>query len=203
MFGMNFIGVDEINSIRKFLNVALIKIDPALNFPDSLLKKCAHDHILILGVSAHKSGEKLTINSLRKSFGWDPSKKEPCFYNQDWYINHRFASRTLEDNWYLLKREVSDDSRGLSPDELNIRLGKKQNFPSAILTAYTFLASYLVNKEILWKNDFIWCQDTDDNGDVIYTGRYIDPTAKNKNGFNIHRHLKIRSNYGAISQEMG
>ena len=50
---------------------------------------------------------------------------------------------------------------------------------------------------MLWRHDFIWCDDSDHNGDRIYTGRYIDPNGINKNGFNIHRHLSIRPCYGA------
>ena len=34
------------------------------------------------------------------------------------------------------------------------------------------------------------------NSDQIYVGRYIDPIKINKNGFSIHRHLKIKNNYG-------
>jgi len=49
---------------------------------------------------------------------------------------------------------------------------------------------------LLWKSDFIWCSDKDKNGDQIYVGRYRDPLGVNKNGFNIHRHLKIRNYYG-------
>ena len=65
----------------------------------------------------------------------------------------------------------------------------------------TFFAYFLLNDgKILWKDDFVWCQDKDSNNDQIYTGRYLDANGKNKNGFNIHRHLKIRKLFGVIKQ---
>ena len=76
----------------------------------------------------------------------------------------------------------------------------KEKFPSAILTSFVFFSYYLLSRELLWKNDFTWCSDLDNNGDQIYTGRYIDPKGINKNGFNIHRHLSIRSYHGATTE---
>lgn len=52
--------------------------------------------------------------------------------------------------------------------------------------------------EKLWDNDYIWCSDTYNNGDQIYVGRYTDLSGLNADGFEIHRHLKIKNNYGVI-----
>ena len=45
---------------------------------------------------------------------------------------------------------------------------------------------------------FIWCNDVDANGDRIYVGRYFDPLGISKNGFSVHRQLRIKNNYGCI-----
>ncbi|PIT93557.1 hypothetical protein COU00_03750, partial [Candidatus Falkowbacteria bacterium CG10_big_fil_rev_8_21_14_0_10_43_11] len=146
-----------------------------------------------LGVQRNATGQKLTLNSLRDFFGVNPEIKEPCFYNQDWYFKEKFAEQTvLKNKWYLIGKEVDKNTRGKSPETM-----KGAAFPPAILTAFIFFAYYFhTDGKILWQQDFIWCSDKDNNGDRIYTGRYIDPDRINKNGFNIHRHLSIRQCYG-------
>ncbi len=204
LFGNNFIGPAELNKIGSVLNIGEFAEEngniPPIGFSDEILKKNAGDSILILGAPFHKDGSKLNIKSLREIFGLDPAKNEPCFYNQDWYLGQKFFEETLENKWYLIKRGVAEDSRAKNPEDLVNKMAKNENLPSAILTALVFFANYLLNKEILWKHDFIWCADTDFNGDRIYTGRYVDPDGKNKNGFNIHRHLKLRPCYGVVTE---
>lgn len=198
IFGKNFIGPDELNKISGILRIKNLeeKEIPKIKFEDSLLEKRSEDSMLVLGAASHFDGKSLNIKSLRNIFGIDPKQKEPCFYNQDWYINHRFIEESLNNEWYLIGKEVAPLSRGKDPEGFN--QSEDKVFPKAILTAFTFFANYLLNNEILWKNDFIWCSDFDDNGDRIYTGGYVDLIGKNKNGFNIHRYLKIRSNYGIV-----
>ncbi len=159
----------------------------------AVLKKHQNNAVLILGVEKFKDGKKLTISNMRARFGVNP-KKEPCFYNQDWYLNESFASKsTLKPAWYLVSKSVQSGTRGKDPS----RIKNQQAFPSAVLAVYTFFAYYFHTKgELLWKHDFIWCSDTDSNKDRIYVGRYQDPKGKSKNGFNVHRHLRIRHNYG-------
>jgi hypothetical protein len=203
--GKNFIGPDELKIIAGQINIAAdfnLSTLPPINFSEERLKEIAASHILILGVPRNAAGKKLTLNSLRDFFGLDPAIKEPCFYNQDWYLNESFAvDETLKQKWYAIARQVKASSRAKRPDEIAAFLGPGESFPSAILMAYTFFANYFLNgKEILWPHDFIWCSDQDKNGDIIYVGRYEDPNCLNKNGFNIHRHLSIRPCYGAALQ---
>lgn len=202
IMGKNFIGPEELKKISSKFRFKFKNPIPKIPFNLDYLKKISKDYILILGIPKDKKGQKLTINRMREIFGTDPAKSEPCFYNQDWYLKEKFAKdTTLDFNWYLIKKRVDEKSRGKNPELLFKALKSKENFPSAILTAFTFFAYYLLNKgEILWKNDFIWCSDKDSNGDRIYTGRYLDPKKINKNGFNIHRYLSIRPCYGIAPQ---
>lgn len=94
------------------------------------------------------------------------------------------------------KKNVIESSRAVQPLEL---LNENINFPTAILCVYTFFAYYYARKELLWHHDFVWCSDTDHNGDRIYVGKYHDVDEVNKNGFSIHRHLALRNCYGAIA----
>ena len=205
IFKNNFIGPEELKKIFRKLNIAdpfsLGKI-PAIKIDEKTAKKIARNYILILGIPKNNQGKKLTINEMRNFFGLDPSKKEPCFYNQDWYLKEKFASQTnLKFKWYLINKSVFSKTRGKNPQEIIKNFSKLENFPSAILTVFSFFAYWFLNKEKrLWKNDFIWCDDKDKNGDRIYVGRYEDPKKINKNGFNIHRHLSLRSCYGAAVQ---
>lgn len=198
IMGKNFIGPNELDGIAKKLNIASLASRgnlPRIKFSEKLLKKTAKDYILILGVPLSSNGRKLTLNSLREFFGVNSEGKEPCFYNQDWYLKEKFAAATnLKFKWYLIKKAVDKKTRGKNPETR-----KSAAFPSAILAVFTFFADYFLNQETLWKNDFIWCSDKDHNGDRIYVGRYVDPDKINKNGFNLHRHLSIRPCYGVIN----
>lgn len=203
IMGENFIGTEELKKIASVLNIEAPARVPKIPYSEKFLKKNKKDYILILGVSKDKKGNFLTLNNMRKFFGWDPNKSEPCFYNQDWYLKEKFALKThLDLRWYFIRKNVLKNTKGKDPLDIQKKLKKEENFPSAILTVFTFFAYYFHSKgEMLWKNDFVWCLDKDHNGDRIYTGHYEDPMGVNKNGFNIHRHLSIRSCYGAITYE--
>ncbi len=140
-------------------------------------------------------GQDLSIRFMRDKFGIDPDVYTPCFYNQDWYMQENFINTTLENKWYLIKKDVFENARAIQPIEL---IKKGINFPSAILSTYTFFAYYFCYEEFLWKHDFLWCSDLDHNEDRVYVGKYEDVDGINKNGFSIHRHLALRPCYSAI-----
>lgn len=201
IMGKNFIGPGELLKISQFLKIEIPKTIPDVPFSESFLKKIKQDYILILGIGKDKKGKVLTINRMRKIFGTDPKKSEPCFYSQDWYLKEKFVNKEfLSLKWYLISKKVEKETRGKNPEAVISNLKKEQTLPSAILCTFTFFAYYLLNREILWENDFIWCQNRDANRDRIYVGRYKDPRKINKNGFNVHRHLSIRKNYGLSAQ---
>ena len=172
LFGSHFIGWDELKPLLEKLGLSLSSI----RIPD-----------------IHYT---LSIANFRNCFGVNPDISEPCFYNQDWYMNEKFIHDTLELRWYLLKKDAIEDSRAVQPTEL---LKEHISFPSAILCVYTFFAYYYAQKGLLWYHDFIWCSDTDHNGDRIYVGKYHDVDGVNKNGFSIHRHLALRNCYASIT----
>jgi hypothetical protein len=191
IMGKNFIGKDELEKISPRFKISVPENVPNLPFDLSFLKKVKKDYILILGAP-------VTLNKMREIFGIDPEKSEPCFYNQDWYLKEKFAAKeTLKIKWYLISKKISAKTRGKNPEIIAKSLKGKESLPTAVLAAFVFFAYYFLTKEMLWKNDFIWCKDKDVNGDRIYVGRYFDPKKINKNGFNIHRHLSIKPNYGA------
>ena len=196
LFGNSFIGKEELQPLFNRMGLGcLSSIDlPEIRYTLSELENCVQDYLLILGVS-RLNGVELNIQTFRNIFGIDPSISEPCFYNQDWYLKEDFINRTLDFRWYLLKKTVISETRAVQPEML---ITKDFNFPSAILCTYAFFAYYYWRKEYLWYHDFVWCSDLDHNGDRIYVGKYHDIDGVNKNGFSIHRHLALRSCYGAI-----
>jgi hypothetical protein len=205
MLGRDFLGPDEINAIAGALGVAdpgQAGEVPAIPFDQSQLHRLRSTHLLLLGSPSTVDGAPLTIARMRAFWGTDPSVREPCFYNQDWYVREAFANRAdLEPRWYLVAKDVEDRSRGRDPDELASGFADGERFPSALLACYVFFAYYLhTGGDRLWKHSFIWCSDLDHNGDRIYVGRYCDPDGVNKNGFNVHRHLRIRPAYGAATE---
>lgn len=197
LFGKNYIGIAELKPLFDKLGLEISNIsENNISFSDFELRRAAEaGYILIYGLD--KIGDtSITLKLLRKVFGVNPDVTEPCLYNQDWYMQEDFMETLLNNQWYLIKKDVLEDSRAVMPIDL---MGKGVNFPSAILCGYTFFAYYFANNELLWYHDFIWCQDVDHNGDRIYVGKYHDIDGINKNGFSIHRHLALRSCYASVN----
>ena len=202
--GINFIGPDELKIIGSqfgIKNPLTTTTIPGIPYDERELKRLRNTSILILGVHKFDNNDSMTLKNLRARFGFDPANHEPCFYNQDWYINESFFTKqTIDLKWYIVGKDLESDSRGKPfPTGFVSNEGQLLPIPTAILCAYTFFVYYFHSKgEILWPHDYLWCQDTDHNGDQIYIGRYIDPDGINKNGFNIHRFLRINNRYGRI-----
>ena len=200
----NYIGPEQLEIIKNDIGILspykISKEIPFITFSNDVLEKKSKDYILILGIPIAYDSNPLTINKLKSLFGSDSTIKEPCFYNQDWYISESFSKNSiLEFKWYLLKKNVYNEYRGVTPNSLFNNPSIGIYLPSAILCTFSFFAYYLIFKgKYLWENDFVWCSDYDHNKDRIYVGRYIDPTGINKNGFSIHRHLSITNAYSYI-----
>jgi hypothetical protein len=209
IMGSNFIGCNELASISDKLGILNIKKKcqniPPIPFSNDFLSQIVNEFILILGVSESRDGTPLTLNKMRSHIGFNPDFCEPCFYNQDWYIKENFANQeSLQYQWYLIKINILEDSRGVLPEVYQHAKDLAFSLPSAILCSYTFFSYYFLTKgNILWKHDYIWTRDSDHNGDQVYVGRYIDPNGMNKNGFSIHRHLSINKYYGIIPEIRG
>lgn len=197
LFGKNFIGKDELKPFFKSLGFGEVGIqEKPIEYSDSQLQRAAAEgYILIYGVE-HVGGQLFTLRFLRDKFGVNPDESEPCLYNQDWYLKEDFIDRALNNQWFLIKKDVFEESRAVMPGEL---IKNNMNFPPAILCGYTFFAYYYARNEYLWWHDFVWCCDTDHNGDRIYVGKYHDIDGVNKNGFSIHRHLALRPCYGGVN----
>jgi len=197
LFEKNFVGPSEVNQLLTVLKLPAISQSevPPIPYTKVEMENYSRDYILILGLK-QRGSQNLSIRYFRDKFGVDPDKKEPCLYNQDWYLSEDFIDRTLDNKWYLIKKEVISESRAVVPQQM-IQEWNLQ-FPSAILCLYTFFSYYYARKDFLWWHDFVWCSDTDHNGDRIYVGKYHDVDGVNKNGFSIHRHLSLRPCYAAI-----
>lgn len=192
IMGNNLIGRDELK------RAGFVKIDkicvPDIPFVEEELMDKKDDYLLILGVNLLDNGKNMTIRNLISVFGNDPEISEPCFYNQDWYNNESFIDEHIKQEWFLIRKNVYEDSRAVQP----VDLMKTYRFPSAINCTYAFFVAWKVLGIKLWYHDFVWCSDTDHNGDRIYVGKYHDIDGINKNGFSIHRHLALRTCYGCI-----
>lgn len=193
IMGDNFIGTDELKKLSWIKTDDIQSISEIPFQEDELLRK-RDDYLLILGIDKLSDGRELTIRNLQTIFGKDPDKAEPCFYNQDWYEKESFIDIPMNKGWYFIRRNVYEDSRAVLPTELI----KLHEFPSAITCTYAFFVAWLSRGTKLWYHDFVWCSDTDHNGDRIYVGKYHDVDGINKNGFSIHRHLALRKCYGCI-----
>ena len=196
IFGHNFIGRDELNLISKVFSFDQEKLAnsklPEIDFSKDELRNCAETHFLILGFPFIENYRIISLNLLREIFGINPSISEPCFYYQDWYVKEKFAlDQNLEFKWYLIRKAVHEENRGVLPIQFS-------NFHTALQIIYSFFIVNLVRGITLLQYDYVWTSDTDSNGDVIYVGKYNDPNGIAKNGFEIHRHLSLKMNYSTI-----
>lgn len=203
----NIIGIEKLKAVAEKLGIFVSpkNYSDVPVIPEKLSKeyyKNSESNILILGIPLYKDQTPLTIVKMREHFGIDPEINEPCFYNQDWYMNEKFANQTnLEFKWYLIPKGLINISKGLTVDEYkrNENISGNLLLPSALLTAFTFFTYNLLFDETIWPNEYIWCSDFDNNHDRIYIGKYYDPKRINKNGLEIHRHLTIKNYHGLIS----
>jgi hypothetical protein len=202
LFGGDLLGPDRIAWVAARMGI----LPPGRELP-AIPEAClqaARDapdtYLLFPGTGLMADGSPLTLKALRARLGCDPAAAEPCFYNQDWYLGEAFAGEaSLRCQWYLLRKEVRPGSRGKDPDRDWDPQSGPGRLPSALLCAYAFFAYYLAQEErCLWEHDYVWCSDLDHLGDRIYVGRYRDPSGVNKNGFSVHRHLRIREGYGIV-----
>ncbi len=190
---MNTIGPEEL----RVLSLVTAEITaPPVPFSGDVLRLREGTHLLVFTPNM----PELSLVGMRQFFGVDPTS-EPCMYNQDWYLNESFANAPPDGRWHLVRKTVLEDARGRQPGDIEASI-KGERFPSAVTAALTFFAWYLLQGEALWKHDFLWCSDVDHNGDRIYVGRYEDPEGINKNGFNIHRHLSLRSVHSVAPEHL-
>ncbi len=201
LFGKNFIGIDEINSIsgKLKLNKTSAEEIPAIPFSNEILKKASSQGaILFLLPYIHQNEIPLTINSLRSMIGFEEQNLGVCFYNQDWYTNENFANFSFgKYKWCLIEKEVNRNTLSLTDKELTEK--HRYKLPRAIELTFLFFSYFLLHEEILWPYNFIWCTDKDANCDSVYVGRYFDPLGVARNGFSVHRHLSITNIYGGIN----
>lgn len=166
---------------------------PKKNYP----KKIKKSFSIKAFIPKYIDGNELTIMFLINLFGSNPYKKEPCFYNQDWYIRETFANTPPRNETLIyIDSKIPKENRGDQPSSTITK-----GLPTALELTYIFFMIYLKYNFILWQNDYVWTSDKDQEGDQIYVGRYCDPQKLVKNGFSIHRHLSIKSNYGFIEKK--
>jgi hypothetical protein len=195
IMGDHFIGPIELSNhsmIIGLLNPLSQKLKiPEIKISIAELTKKSKTHILILYFPFYKDGTELTICKLRQHLNMNSQKA--FFYNQDWYLNERFANSNFDKpTWVLINKYIIDASRG------KVFFSNINKLYSATLLTYIFFVNFIINNKILWPNDYIWCSDSDNNGDQVYVGRYLDPLGIAKEGFSIHRHLRINKNYGIL-----
>ena len=109
IMGINFIGPQELSLVSDKMSFDIPDEIPCIRYSSEELMKHKDDYILVLGLSKMSNGEAINIKLLRSLFGVNPVISEPCFYNQDWYMNETFVDKVLEDNWYLIQKNISKE----------------------------------------------------------------------------------------------
>lgn len=186
--GRNFIGPEEINSSCE--DILHFSKDEYIEIPFSL-DEISTNELLILTKATLKNKNLLTIANFKSAFEKSKYCDKAVFYNQDWYLNEKFYNENvLNLEWKIIPLHAEDKNRGIVPNHEVVN-----SLPSAVLLVYIFFIYALINGEVLWPHDYLWCSDVDNENDKIYVGRYYDLKQLAKPGFSIHRHLAIKSNY--------
>ena len=189
----NFIGSVELKKMDNAFSVAVPERIPDISFDQTELEKNKDTHLLVLCVSQFSDNKKITIETIKEKLSL--FNGNPCLYNQDWYLKEKFIKKPLGLKWLLVSKNLLDESRAMPAD----KVVSTYKLNSAVELTYAFFVNYFVNVgEKLWNNDYVWCSDVDDKGDQIYVGRYTDASGLNADGFEIHRHLRIKQNYGVV-----
>ncbi|WP_027727310.1 hypothetical protein [Treponema sp. C6A8] len=193
ILGKNFIGIDELKKISGTFSLEIPAAVPEISYDEVYLKNHKASHLLVLCVEKFFDCRDISIIEIKNKIA--AYEGTPCFYNQDWYLNEQFINKPLELKWLLISKSVIDESRAMPAD----KIVATYKLNSAVELTYAFFVNYFVNNaEKLWNNDYVWCSDVDDKGDQIYVGRYTDASGLNADGFEIHRHLRIKKNYGVV-----
>ena len=199
VLGNNFIGPTEIEKLRLGFTIPSLVEVPNISFSIEELREKANTHILFLGIPHLNSKLLVNIKNLKNIFGENPELNLPCFYFQDWYENQDFIKECIDLKWFFIPKELNKNTKGKSPESLMRQSVNFQKLNSAIEIIYLFFVYYLHTKgEVLFEGDYIWTRNLDNNGDIIYVGNYQDSFHQKRIGFEIHRHLSIKSNYGAL-----
>lgn len=193
ILGKNFIGTKELQKLKGIFSFRTPIIIPEIPYSEKYLMDRKGSYLLVLCVSQFTDGKNISITEIINKIASFDGK--PCFYNQDWYLNENFINKTLELKWLLISKSLIDESRAMPAD----KVVETYKLNAAVELTYVFFVNYFINNgEKLWNNDYVWCSDVDDKGDQIYVGRYTDDSGLNADGFEIHRHLRIKNNYGVV-----
>lgn len=191
IMGKNFIGPDEL----WHFTLKELKLDKSLDsvpYSREELIERKEKYLLIYGASEFADNTPVTIHNIKNLIS--ANNVTPGFYNQDWYEKEEFINKQMEEGWFLIRKDVYEDSRAVRPEELM----KSHTFPAAIKCVYSFFIAWICSDIKLWYEDFVWCSDVDHNGDRIYVGKYHDVDGINNDGFSIHRHLALRKCYACV-----
>ena len=100
IFGKNFLGPEELKSLFGEMGLK-VNFDNVTSVPfskEQLINSAKDGYIL--GYAIDKVGDTyLNIKLFRDIFGINP-EKEPCFYNQDWYLAEDFIQTPLVAGWF-------------------------------------------------------------------------------------------------------
>ena len=119
IMGNNFIGPADLLNNDKISDLFFINTNeiPTIPYNINELNSIKISHFLILVLDESKDRNKISLYKLRHFFGFNPEEKEPCFYNQDWYLNEPFYNDIkLKSSWVLFSIEILESTRSIDPN---------------------------------------------------------------------------------------
>ena len=194
IFGPDFLGPEAVEAIfgAELSQDELSQIETIPFTREELEKAKELGMMLVLRVpriGKDKAAKPLTIKQLRgvfkgdDKFGDPKKKKSKIFYDQDWYNNEEFATKTTPSlGWGLVTKKILEESRSKNWDQQQEILKKwaEENGidPSQIRRrtpveiAYDTLLYYGTNKESLLENTWDWSGVQSSDGFFVLVGYF-------------------------------
>lgn len=166
IMGRNFLRIED---VKKRFDVTytpeqLLSLQQ-IPFTAEVLEECKDTHILF-------PGYPVSILDIRQR----TKKKAKKIFNSDrdaWYNDQKFANEEVGLQWYLIRKDIVENSTNKSYDEQLKLLSENEEAAQAAAVVYMTILYYLVTGFRLFGRIYVRCQDVTSSGFRVYVG-YFD-----------------------------
>lgn len=173
IMGENFLGVE---AVQKHLGARFTEAERErlrdVPYPRETLQACKSSHLLFPGIAADGESSPLTIRRLREMF---PSGGQPCFQSYPKASEREETyrdQRTPEVRWYLIARELREESRSKPYWEQKLLVKENEYRAHAVVYVYMMLLLFQARGERLFEKDVMLTEDVGSDGAPVVAGYF-------------------------------
>lgn len=166
IMGTNFLGIDE---VEKAFGVKYSAGDRAklmqIPFDEATLKACANTHVLVAGFPA-------SIDDIRSMVKGNAAKLFCSMAGKGWCNGEKFANIAVGVRWFLLRKEVVQNSTSKTYGEQEKLIPQGEEIPFARDVVFVVMAMFITHGERLFEKVYVRCRDVSSNGYRVYVGYF-------------------------------